>query len=97
MYFHPLPSSSVTSLNSAANPSTPLGLALVALKSAHDMLPKVGAYKNICVSLVDRCAQLMANVCSRIEADSPNPPTSHLDLLVKYADNLCLLDNLGLT
>jgi len=85
-YFHQLPSSSVISANSIAPYFlTPLCLALVALKSAHDMIPKVGVYNKRCGSLVDRCAQLMVNACTQIEVDSPILPTSDLELLLKYA------------
>ena len=86
-YFHPLPSASVTSAEIAANSLTPLGLALAALKFAHNMVPKVGAYKKRCVSLVDRCTQLMVNVCLRVEVDSPILPPSDLEVLMKYAVN----------
>jgi len=84
IYFHPLPSTSVIPSNLAANSLIPLGLALPALKTAHDMVPKVCAYKERCISLVDRCVQMMINVCSQIGADSPIPPTSDLKLLEKY-------------
>jgi len=82
-YFHPLPSS-VT--NFAAKSLTPLGLALVALKSAYDMLPKFRSYKG----LVDSCVEVMWIVCSHIEADSFVLPTSDLQLLQEYAVNLML-------
>jgi len=84
-YFHPLPPSSEFPADIAVDSLTPLCLALVALKSAHDMIPKVGVYNKRCVSLVDRCAQLMVNACTRIEVDSPILPTSDLELLLKYA------------
>lgn len=90
-YFHPLPSTSIISSNLAAKFLTPLGLALLALKTAHDMVPEVYAYKERCVSLVDRCAQLMINACSQIGVDSPIQPTSDLRLLEKYRVNISML------
>jgi len=95
-HFHALPSSSIISSNPAANLLTSLGLALLALKTAHDMVPTVGAYKERCASLVDLCVQLMVNTCSQIEADSPMPHTSDLTRLEKYAVNL-ISNNLRLT
>ena len=93
-YFHPLPFYPVASSNLAANALIPLGLAMVALKTACDMVSNLGAYRNgrcvkRCVLLVSHCAKLMGNVCSRIEADSPVLvlPPSDLKLLETYGVN----------
>jgi len=85
-YFHPLSSSSVVTSNPATNVLTSLGLALMALKTAHDMLPKVGVYQEICVSLVDRCVRYVANMCSLI--DSPTLLSRDLELLERCVVNI---------
>jgi len=66
------------------DPVTALQVALVALKAARDTLPKVGAHKDRCVKLIDRCERLMVDVCSRIKPGSPMPLARDLKFLEEY-------------
>jgi len=66
------------------DPVTALQVALIALKAAHDTLPKVSAHKDICGRLIDRCERLTTEVCSRIKAGSPMPLAKDLKSLEEY-------------
>jgi len=85
IYFHPLPPSCLDSIDPTITSVTSLGLALLDLKTAYDMVPKIGAKKDSYMSLIDRCMGLVINVCSSIELGSPMPLDGDMRCLEKYA------------
>jgi len=85
IYFHPLPPSCVGLIDPTITSATSLGLALLDLKTAFDMVAKIGAKKDSYMSLIDRCMGLVVNICSSIEQGSPMPLDGDMRCLEKCA------------